>query len=60
MRWLLNKVGGLFVYRSPKPLQGYYNMLLQLPSRKLRALAGTNAHCKKTKLVDMILTDMER
>ena len=60
MKWVLDKIGGLFVYRSPEPLQGYYNMLLQLPSRKLRALAGTNAHCKKTKLVDMILTDMKR
>ena len=60
MKWVLDKVGGLFVYRSPKPLQGYYNMLLQLPSKKLRVLAGTKAHCKKTKLVDMILTDMKR
>ena len=60
MKRLLDKIGGLFVYRSPEPFQGYYNMLLQLPSRKLRALAGTNAHCKKTKLVDMILTDMKR
>ena len=60
MKCVLDKVGGLFVYRSPTPLQGYYNMLLQLPSKKLKALAGTKAHCKKTKLVDMILTDMKR
>ena len=60
MKWVLDKVGELFVYRSPKPLQGYYNMLLQLPSGMLRVLAGTKAHCKKTKLVDMILTDTKR
>ena len=59
MRWLLDKVGSLFVYRSPKHLSGYYRFLQPLPSRQLRKLAGTRSHLSKKKLIDIILTDMD-
>ena len=55
MRRLLDWVGGLFVYRSPEPGQGYYNLLLQLTSKKLQVLAGTRTHLSKKKLVAMII-----
>ena len=60
MRWLLDKVGSLFVYRSPDHLSGYYRFLQPLPSRQLRKLAGTRSHISKKKLIDIILTDMGR
>ena len=44
-----------FVYRSPKPRQGYYNVLLQLTSKKLQVLAGTRTHLSKKKLVARII-----
>ena len=55
MKRLLNWVGGFFVYRSPEPGQGYYNLLLQLTARKLQVLAGTRTHYSKKKLVAMII-----
>ena len=55
MRRLLDWVGGLFVYRSPEPGQGYYNLLLQLTSKKLQVLAGTRTHLSKKKLVARII-----
>ena len=55
MKALLNWLGGLFVYRSPEPGQGYYNLLLQLTSKKLQVLAGTRTHYSKKKLVAMII-----
>ena len=55
MKGLLDWVGGFFVYRSPEPGQGYYNLLLQLTSKKLQALAGTRTHYSKKKLVAMII-----
>ena len=55
MRALLNWLGSFFVYRSPKPGQGYYNLLLQLTSKKLQVLAGTRTHYSKKKLVAMII-----
>ena len=55
MRALLNWLGSFFVYRSPKPGQGYYNLLLQLTSKKLQVLAGTRTHYSKKKLVAIII-----
>lgn len=55
MKALLNWVGSFFVYRSPEPGQGYYNLLLQLTSKKLQVLAGTRTHYSKKKLVAMII-----
>ena len=55
MRRLLDWLGSFFVYRSPKPGQGYYNLLLQLTSKKLQVLAGTRTHYSKKKLVEMII-----
>jgi hypothetical protein len=52
---LLNWLGSFFVYRSPEPGQGYYNLLLQLTSKKLQVLAGTRTHYSKKKLVAMII-----
>ena len=48
---LLNWIGSFFVYKSPDPGQGFARFLETLPSRKLRALADTNAHYSKKKLV---------
>ena len=59
IRSVVDKIGGLFVNRSPEPRQGYARFLETLPSRKLRHLAGTNAHWAKKKLVAKILTDMD-
>ena len=55
MRALLDWLGSFFVYRSPEPGQGYYNLLLQLTSKKLQSLAGTRTHYSKKKLVAMII-----
>jgi len=52
---LLNFLGSGFVYRSPKEREGYARFLEMLPSRTLRSLAGSKAHCSKKKLVEMIL-----
>ena len=52
---ILNWLGSFFVYRSPKPNQGFARFLETLPSRKLRALADTTAHYSKKKLVQIYL-----
>ena len=52
---ILNWLGSFFVYRSPKPNEGFARFLETLPSRKLRALADTTAHCSKKKLVQIYL-----
>jgi len=55
MKKLLDAVGSFFVYRSPKPYEGFARFLVDLPSRQLRSLAETNAHCSKKKLVKLYL-----
>ena len=55
MRNLLDAIGSLFVYKSPKPYEGFARFLTDLPSRQLRSLADTNAHCSKKKLVKLYL-----
>jgi len=55
VKGLLDWVGGFFVYRSPEPRQGYYNLLLQLSCKKLQVLAETRTHLSKKKLVAMII-----
>ncbi len=55
MRSFLDAIGSLFVYKSPKPYEGFKRFLEDLPSRKLRSLADTNAHCSKKKLVKLYL-----
>ena len=55
MKRLLNVIGSLFVYKSPKPYEGFARFLADLPSRQLRSLADTNAHCSKKKLVELYL-----
>ena len=55
MKGLLDWVGGFFVYRSPEPRQGYYNLLLHLSCKQLQWLAGTRTHLSKKKLVAMII-----
>ena len=44
---ILNWLGSGFVYKSPDPGQGFKRFLIDLPSRKLRALPDTNAHYSK-------------
>ena len=52
---LLDWLGSFFVYRSPKPYQGFARFLEYLPSKQLRRLAETAAHCSKKKLVQIYL-----
>ena len=52
---ILNWLGSGFVYKSPDPGQGFKRFLTDLPSRKLRSLADTNAHYSKKKLVELYL-----
>ena len=52
---ILNWLGSGFVYKSPDPGQGFKRFLIDLSSRKLRALADTNAHYSKKKLVELYL-----
>ena len=59
MRKFLDLIGGLFVYRSPEPLDGMRTNLRYLTSKKLGALAGTKTHYSKTILINMIVDDIE-
>ena len=52
---ILNWLGSFFVYRSPKPYQGFARFLETRPSRELRLLAGTKTHHSKKKLVQIYL-----
>ena len=52
---LLDWLGSGFVYKSPDPVQGFKRFLIDLPSRKLRSLADTNAHYSKKRLVELYL-----
>tara|TARA_Y100001963_G_scaffold157979_2_gene256017 strand:+ start:578 stop:754 length:177 start_codon:yes stop_codon:yes gene_type:complete len=52
---MLDFIGSFFVYRSPQAMDGYRRFLMDLPSRKLKALAGTQTHYSKAKLVEMII-----
>jgi hypothetical protein len=55
MKKLFDFIGSGFVYKSPKPYDGFKRFLSDLPSKQLRSLAETNAHCSKKKLVDLYL-----
>ena len=55
MKKILDFVGSFFVYKSPKPYEGFARFLETLPSRKLRNLADTTAHYSKKKLVQIYL-----
>ena len=52
---LLDWIGSGFVYKSPKPNEGFARFLVDLPSKKLRFLADTSAHYSKKKLVELYL-----
>ena len=52
---ILNWIGSGFVYKSPKPYEGFARFLIDLPSKELRSLAESNAHCSKKKLVQLYL-----
>ena len=51
----LDWIGSGFVYRSPKPYEGFKRFLLDLPSKQLRFLADSKAHRSKKKLVALYL-----
>lgn len=55
MKKLFDFIGSGFVYKSPKPYEGFKRFLIDLPSKQLRLLAETNAHCSKKKLVELYL-----
>jgi len=52
---ILNWIGSFFVYRSPKPYQGFARFLETRTARELRLLAGTTTHYSKKKLVQIYL-----
>ena len=55
MKRLLDFLGSPFVYRSPKPYEGFARFLEMLPSKQLKFLADTQAHYSKKKLVQLYL-----
>jgi len=54
---LLDWLGSFFVYRSPKPYQGFARFLETRTARELRLLAGTTTHYSKKKLVQIYLQE---
>ena len=56
MKRLLDFLGSPFVYKSPKPYEGFARFLEMLPSKQLKALAETQAHYSKKKLVQLYLS----
>ena len=55
MKKAFDLIGSLFIYKSPKPYEGFERFLIDLPSKELRSLAESNAHCSKKKLVQLYL-----
>ena len=55
MKRFLNFLGSGFVYKSPKPNEGFKRFLSYLPSKQLRYLADSKSHCSKKKLVQLYL-----
>ena len=49
-------IGSLFVYKSPKPREGYKRFLRYLTSKQLMSLAGTTGHYSKTELIRRIMS----
>ena len=54
---LLDWLGSPFVYRSPKPTEGFISFLPKLSNRQLRAMVGTTSHLSKKKLIDRYLRE---
>ena len=52
---LLDWIGSFFIYKSPKPIDGFRHNLELLPTRKLKHLAGTKTHYSKKRLVQIIM-----
>ena len=55
MKFLLNAIGSLFVYRSPEPYDGFRRYLRHVTNYELRKLAGTKHSYNKTMLINMII-----
>tara|TARA_Y100001970_G_C13588206_1_gene534177 strand:+ start:136 stop:327 length:192 start_codon:yes stop_codon:yes gene_type:complete len=55
MKFLLNAIGSLFVYRSPEPYDGFRRYLRHVTNYELRKLAGTQHSYNKTMLINMII-----
>ena len=53
---MFKAIGSLFVYKSPKPREGYKHFLRYLSSRKLMSLAETTGHYSKTELIRRIVS----
>tara|TARA_R100000152_G_C6739327_1_gene163215 strand:+ start:271 stop:459 length:189 start_codon:yes stop_codon:yes gene_type:complete len=54
MKFILDAIGSLFVYRSPEPFDGFRRYLRHVTNYELRKLAGTKHHYNKTMLINMI------
>jgi len=55
MKRFFDFFGSFFVYRSPKTYEGFARFLEMLPSKELKALAETQAHYSKKRLVQIYL-----
>ena len=63
MTTVLDQIGNLFVYRSPKPMEGerLHRFVLQgKSSKELQRILGKNLHLKKTVLINMILDKTQK
>ena len=58
MKFLLDAIGGLFVYRSPEPLDGFRRYLRHVTNYELRKHAGTKHNYNKTMLINMICDEI--
>tara|TARA_B100000945_G_scaffold70673_2_gene53752 strand:+ start:4765 stop:4956 length:192 start_codon:yes stop_codon:yes gene_type:complete len=56
MKRFFDFFGSFFVYKSPKPYQGFATFLEMLPSKQLKSLADTQAHYSKKRLVQLYLS----
>ena len=55
---MFKAIGSLFVYKSPKPREGYKRFLRYLTSKQLMSLAGTTGHYSKTELIRRIMIQL--
>jgi hypothetical protein len=50
---ILNAIGSLFVYRSPKPKEGFLSFFQYLPTRQLKLLTESNSHYSKKQFAQL-------
>ena len=55
MKKVLDFIGSFFVYKSPKPYEGFTRFLEHKTSKELRLFTGITAHYSKKKLIKLYL-----